>query len=60
MSDIPKVMYKDGQKIDKDNIASAFAQFFNEKIQNIVNETEINPDVYNGKSKDMTASHNVS
>ena len=57
-NDIPKVMYRNGEKINKVNIACSFAQFFNEKIQKIVNETQIDPIVYNGKRKLNALSEN--
>ena len=57
-NEIPKVMYKDGILIKQENIPDAFANFFKDKVQNIVNTTEIDPDVYNGKRKLNTPNKN--
>ena len=51
VSEIPKLMFKNGQKINKENIPSTFASFFKEKVQNSINESQIDPEVYNGKRK---------
>ena len=50
-NEIPNVMFKDGVKIDKLDIPDAFASFFNDKVQNIVNDQQIDDCVYNGKLK---------
>ena len=50
--EIIKLIYKNGQKVDRENIPSTFADYFNEKVQNIVNETQIDPNnVHNSKRK---------
>ena len=51
INEIPNVMFKNGSKINKFDIPDAFASFFVDKVQKIVNETNINPNVYNGKRK---------
>ena len=51
ISEIPKIMYKNDQIVNKDNIPSAFADFFITKVKTIVNDTQIDPNVYNGKRK---------
>ena len=44
-------MDKNGQKINKENIPSTFVSYFKEKVQHIVNESQIDPEVSNGKRK---------
>ena len=40
-----------GIPIASDNVAERFANFFEEKVTRIVNETIVNQSVYNGRSK---------
>ena len=51
-------MNKNGLRIEKSDIPDAFADFFNDKVQGIVNETIIDPKVYNGKRKLNAPSEN--
>ena len=51
LNEVPKVMYKNGLKINTENTPDAFAEYFNDKVQTIINETQIDPDVYKCKHK---------
>ena len=44
-------MYRNNYPIDANNLPDEFASFFNDKVQNIVNDQQINDAVYNGKLK---------
>ena len=48
---LPKEMYYNNIQIDENNLPDTFAEFFMSKTAKIVNETIINPNVYNGGSK---------
>ena len=45
ISDIPKVMYNDWIKFEKENIPCTFADFFKLKVKNIVDTTQIDQKV---------------
>ena len=51
ISSLPPIMYLNEVEIATNDLPDAFAHFFDEKIKKIVNETLIDPDVYNGKKK---------
>ena len=46
--------------VTQDELPNAFADFFGEKIQTIVNSTQIDPTVYNGSHKVDTNDANIS
>ena len=48
---MPDVLFENNQKLNKTEHATAFANFFNNKVKSIINETKIDPNVYNGKNK---------
>ena len=48
---IPKIMFKNGMKLNPENTPSAFALHFKNKVDTIVTESVIDPDVYNGTRK---------
>ena len=48
---IPQNMTLGGQPIAPSDTANAFAAFFNKKVQDLVNVTQPNINVYNGKNK---------
>ena len=58
VANIPKVMYRNGIQIQKNDLPDAFASFFEDKINTILNETVIDPEVYNGKTKLNAQSEN--
>ncbi len=47
----PKVVFENGVKIPEDNIPDAFAAFFDSKVKTLVQDTLIDPNIYNGRSK---------
>ena len=48
---IPQVLYLNQQEIKKENSQDVFASFFDNKIRAIINSSNINEEVYNGKRK---------
>ena len=48
---IPQVLYLNQQEIKKENSQDVFASFFDNKIRAIINSSNINEEVYNGKKK---------
>ena len=46
---MPDVLFENNQKLYKLEHATAFANFFSNKVNTIVNQTVIEPNVYNGK-----------
>jgi hypothetical protein len=48
---IPQVLYLNQQEIKKENSQDVFAGFFDNKIRAIINSSNINEEVYNGKRK---------
>jgi hypothetical protein len=48
---LPKTLYRYGIEIPKDNVTEAFADFFDIKMRQIVLNSEINPNIHNGKCK---------
>ena len=59
--DIPKLpdkMYLGDELIDNDKIPDKFADFFAEKVDSIVRDSVISPNVYNGKRKLNVQSEN--
>ena len=49
--EIPNEMTVENNKANFDSLPDAFAEFFNTKIKKIVEEVQIDPNVYNGKRK---------
>ena len=49
VSPIPQ--FKDGQKIDTDELPDAFLNYFKSKVDQITQESNIDPNVYNGRQK---------
>ena len=49
--ELPDKMNQNGTPIDNDELAEQFAAMFEKKITDIVSETEINDNVYNGTRK---------
>ena len=50
-SPFPDILHLNGNAVPIKNISDVFADYFDSKIQSIVNETAIKSDVYNGKLK---------
>ena len=50
-SGTPDVLFENDIKLNKKDHAVAFANFFSNKVYSIVNQTIINPNVYNGNRK---------
>jgi hypothetical protein len=48
---MPDVLFENNQKLNKIEHATAFANFFSNKVNSIINQTVIEPNVYNGKKK---------
>ena len=48
-NDIPKIIRKSGVEIDPDRVSESFAEFFDDKVKNIVNSCTIDDSVYNGR-----------
>ena len=46
---LPDVIFENGTELNQNQHASAFANFFSEKVNSIVNQTQTNPNMYNGK-----------
>jgi hypothetical protein len=44
-------LLKEGADIDTDQVAERFANFFDTKIKNTINSTEVDDEVYNGSNK---------
>ena len=51
VSPIPQTMFKDGQKIDTAELPDAFLNYFKSKVDQITQESNIDPNVYNGRQK---------
>ena len=51
MQQMPHKMYRNNNLIDPDNLSDEFANFFKDKVQNIVNNLQIDNNVYNGTRK---------
>ena len=48
---LPKTLFEEGAEIHTDQVAERFANFFDTKIKNIINSTEVDDGVYNGSNK---------
>ena len=48
---IPTSMSFNNQQVNPNNLPDTFAQFFQNKVQSIINEQTIDQNVYNGKLK---------
>ena len=48
---LPETMFINKVKVAPIKLADSFGSFFHEKVANIVNETEVDPGVYNGVKK---------
>ena len=48
---LPETLYNNGIEIPKDNVAEAFAGFFDGKVRQLVLNSELDPNIYNGKQK---------
>ena len=51
MSSLPETLFENKVKLDPANHATAFANFFSNKVNTIVNQTHVDPGVYNGLPK---------
>ena len=51
MSNLQDILLENKIKLCSENHANAFANFFNNKVNSIVNQTQIDPGVYNGHRK---------
>ena len=51
ISTLPETLFENKLKLDPKNHATAFANFFSNKVNSIVNQTQIDPEVYNGRCK---------
>ena len=49
--EIPNEMTVENAKVNFESLPDAFAEFFSTKIEKIVEEVQIDPNVYNGKRK---------
>jgi hypothetical protein len=47
----PKTLYRNGIEIPNDNVTEAFADFFDSKVRQLVLDSEIDPNIHNGKRK---------
>ena len=45
------MMYRNNVEIDEDTIAETFAEFFESKVNSLVNQAIVCPQVYNGSPK---------
>ena len=43
---IPKKLFKGGTPVEESSILNEFAQFFDEKVKNIVDTTTVKDDIY--------------
>ena len=50
-NEIPSKMYREGNEIVEDEVAENFAEFFENKISNLLADIVIDPGVYNGTRK---------
>ena len=57
-NDIPKNMYYKDKRILEGEVANCFANYFEEKVEKIVNSAVIDPLVYKGKTKMIAAISN--
>ena len=57
-NEIPNNMYCNEKKIPEKEVANCFAAYFEEKVDKIVKNATIDPDVYNGKTKFVAADDN--
>lgn len=48
-NELPAKMYESGIEISNDNLPDVFAKFFDNKVKTIVNEMDVDVNVYNGK-----------
>jgi hypothetical protein len=48
---LPKTLYSNGVEIQNNNVAEAFAEFFDNKVQQLVQDSDIAPNISNGKRK---------
>jgi hypothetical protein len=56
---IPEKMVYNNQELETDeSLAQVFADFFKQKVENIIRGTAINPNVFNGTSKTNSVSEN--
>jgi hypothetical protein len=56
---IPEKMVYNNQELETDeSLAQGFADFFKQKVENIIRGTAINPNVFNGTSKTNSVSEN--
>ena len=51
VKNLPDILFKNKIKLSEQDHAAAFANFFSTKVNTIVNETQIEPGVYNGVNK---------
>jgi hypothetical protein len=51
---LPKTLFRDGLEIDESSISDEYAAFFDQKIRRLVNQIEIDSQVYNGNQKVMS------
>ncbi len=49
--ELPETMYHNGNKINNDELAEKFSEFFERKIENLTSNAIINAQVYNGTNK---------
>ena len=59
IANIPTLMFCDGKPVSQNEIPDAFADYFENKITKITNETKIDPNVYNGKRKNYSLNQNL-
>ena len=57
-NDIPNNMYYNKIKVPDGEVANCFATFFQDKVEKIVNNAIIDPEVYNGRRKLVAADSN--
>ena len=49
--EIPRRLYDNGVEIDENDQSEFFVVFFEDKINNLINNAHVNPNVYNGRMK---------
>ena len=49
--ELPKMMYRNNVEIEEEKIAETFAEFFESRVNNLVHQAVICPQVYNGSPK---------
>ena len=58
IDELPTEMHLDNEKIEEEDIADAFADFFENKIKDLLEEISIDDEVYNGERKIHTTCYN--